>query len=62
MVQNGVDLYVVQKILGHKTITMTMRYAHLAPGNLMAGLNTLNATETAIKTAIAEYAGNDRNA
>jgi site-specific recombinase XerD len=29
----GVPLHQVQAWLGHSTITMTMRYAHLAPGN-----------------------------
>ena len=27
----GGDLFRLQKILGHKTVQMTMRYAHLAP-------------------------------
>lgn len=31
LVQNGVDLYAVQHLLGHKSPTMTQRYAHLAP-------------------------------
>lgn len=31
LVQAGVPLYTVQKLMGHKTITMTQRYAHLAP-------------------------------
>lgn len=33
-VQNGGSLLELQKILGHSTIHMTMRYAHLAPGHL----------------------------
>lgn len=30
-VMNGGDLFKLQKILGHKNVQMTMRYAHLAP-------------------------------
>jgi integrase len=30
-VMNGGDIFKLQKILGHKSIEMTMRYAHLAP-------------------------------
>ena len=36
MVQQGVDLYAVGQILGHKTPRMTQRYAHLSP-DYMAG-------------------------
>ena len=31
LVQEGVPLYTVQNLMGHKTIIMTQRYAHLAP-------------------------------
>jgi hypothetical protein len=31
-VMKGGDLFKLQKILGHKTVQMTMRYAHLQPG------------------------------
>jgi integrase len=34
LVQKGVDLYQVQRLLGHKSNAMTQRYAHLAPENL----------------------------
>jgi integrase len=30
-VMNGGDIFKLQKVLGHKSIQMTMRYAHLAP-------------------------------
>jgi len=34
LVQGGIDLYRVQRLLGHKSITMTMRYAHHHPESL----------------------------
>ncbi len=37
-IMNGGDLLTLQKILGHQTIQMTMRYAHLSPGHLAASL------------------------
>lgn len=33
-VMNGGNILVLQKILGHSSLTMTMRYAHLAPDHL----------------------------
>jgi site-specific recombinase XerD len=32
LVQKGVALQVVSELLGHASVTQTMRYAHLAPG------------------------------
>lgn len=34
-VSSGVDLYAVQRLLGHQDITMTMRYSHLSAQDLM---------------------------
>jgi len=41
LVMAGVDLYTVKTLLGHKTIQMTMRYAHLAPGHLKQAVEVL---------------------
>ncbi len=38
----GVPLIQVQQWLGHSTITMTMRYAHLAPGEGHALIHVLD--------------------
>lgn len=42
LVQRGVDLYKVQRLLGHKTSLMTQRYAHHSPESLRDGVNVLN--------------------
>jgi len=39
LVMAGVDLRTVQELMGHSTITMTMRYAHLSPGHLREAIN-----------------------
>jgi integrase len=38
LVMEGVDLYAVGQILGHKTPRMTQRYAHLSPGYMAAAV------------------------
>jgi integrase len=43
MVQSGIDLYEVQRILGHSTPVMTQRYAHLQPGHLRRGVLAIDA-------------------
>lgn len=42
LVQNGADLYKVKELLGHKTITMTMRYAHHCPESLRTSIEILD--------------------
>ncbi|MGH7754101.1 MAG: site-specific integrase, partial [Gemmatimonadales bacterium] len=42
LVQAGVELLVVKEWLGHSSIQVTMRYAHLAPKNLSAARDVLN--------------------
>lgn len=43
LVKKGVSLYVVKDLLGHSTIQVTERYAHLAPKQLEDAVNLLNA-------------------
>lgn len=48
MIQAGVDLYVVSKLLGHSTVAVTQqRYAHLQTDQLRAGLERTFAPEIA---------------
>jgi Phage integrase family len=37
----GVDLRTVAELMGHNTIQMTMRYAHLAPAHQVAAVERL---------------------
>lgn len=41
LVQKGVDLYKVAALLGHSTIEVTKRYAHLSPDNLRAAVDQI---------------------
>jgi hypothetical protein len=39
--------------MGHKSLTMTLRYSHLAPNHLTSAVNVLN-TSMAISTELAQ--------
>ena len=44
LVENGTDLYVVSKLLGHSDIKMTQRYSHLGRNALQASVDRLEKT------------------
>ena len=48
----GVDVRTVQELAGHKSITMTMRYAHLAPEQKKRAVVKLDAEVTANLTTV----------
>jgi Phage integrase family len=47
LVMAGVDIRTVQELMGHKTIQVTMRYAHLAPAHQLEAVQRLCNTGSA---------------
>ena len=54
LVMAGVPLKTVQELMGHKTIQMTARYAHLSPGHLQNAVELLG--ENSYGTATGNHA------
>lgn len=44
LVMSGVDIQTVSKLLGHASLTMTLRYAHLSSAHLAQGIRALDKT------------------
>ncbi len=42
LAMKGVDLKTIQELLGHKSLNMTLRYAHLSPGHKKKAVNILD--------------------
>ncbi len=47
----GVDIRTLQELMGHKTIQMTVRYAHLAPRHQLEAVQRLCDTGEALNDA-----------
>jgi site-specific recombinase XerD len=55
MTENGVDITTVSRLLGHATLTMTLRYAHLAPDHLQNAVDVLSNLSNAEAQKIAGH-------
>jgi integrase len=52
LAESGVDLYTIGKLMGHKTASMTARYAHLGPNKLRnAAAQLENIQDAAVESA-----------
>ncbi len=52
LAMKGVDLKTIQELLGHKSLNMTLRYAHLSPGHKKKAVNILDKALTNNQTEI----------
>jgi len=57
LAMKGAPLHAVQALLGHSSISTTMRYAHVAPSALRIAIDMLN-PKTAMHTTFGQPAGN----
>ena len=55
LVQEGVDLYKVSKLLGHKDIKTTQRYAHHYPESLRSAVDILGETDRRSKAQFHDF-------
>ena len=60
LVMAGENLRTVQELMGHKTIHMTMRYAHLSPAHLLQAVQRLVGKQTGTRTDTDDNTKNKR--
>ena len=51
LVMSGVDLTTIKELLNHKSLTMTLRYAHLAPSHKVKAVEALDEVEKSAMVA-----------
>lgn len=51
LIMAGVDLTTIKELLNHKSLTMTLRYAHLAPSHKVRAVEVLDEVEKSAKVA-----------
>jgi integrase len=61
LVMLGVDIKTVQELLGHKTIEMTLRYAHLSPAHKRSAIESLGSQMDTIWTPRDKTQGTERS-
>ena len=59
LIMAGVDITTVSKLLGRKSLKMTLRYAHLAPSHMSNAVNMLDdvLNEKPISTKLEQFGG-----
>jgi integrase len=55
LVMSGVDITTVKELLGHKTLTMTLRYSHLAPSHKVKAVDILDNTLNGKVSLVGEH-------
>ena len=57
LIMAGVDITTVSRLLGHKSLTMTLRSSHLAPSHMVKAVGVLDSTlnEKTISTKLAQF-------
>jgi site-specific recombinase XerD len=56
---SGVDITTVSRLLGHKSLSMTLRYSHLAPSHMVKAVDVLDTVLNGktISTKLAQFGG-----
>jgi integrase len=59
LVMAGVDITTISRLLGHKSLTMTLRYSHLAPEHMSKAVDILDTVinRKPISTKLAQFGG-----